>query len=284
MVRGGLLQRSGFTEKSPEERANPSMALWGNPGYLAQQQRRLPSHKYRRLHLNLPGLPEGSAFQPEPIADAIDRGVKLRERLHGIATIGYFTGWRREEITGLEWRNVDRRAGELRIDTSKNGEGRTVPYSDVPELKAAIDAQWAVHKALVGKGTINPWVFPGRGTNRVRSFRKAWKAATKAAGCPGRLFHDFRRTAVRNLTRAGVARPIAMAITGHKTEAVFRRYDIVDSRDRREAMRKIAGVTLGTSAAQDLQISSIRAASSVVEHLTFNQGVPGSIPGRPTNR
>lgn len=168
----------------------------------------------------------------------------LPERLRGIATIGYFTGWRREEITGLEWRNVDRRAGELRIDTSKNGEGRTVPYSEVPELKTGIDAQWKAHQALATKGTINPWVFPGRGTNRVRSFRKAWKAATKAAGCPGRLFHDFRRTAVRNLTRAGVPRPIAMAITDHKTEAVFRRYDIVDSRDRREAMRKIAGVTL----------------------------------------
>jgi hypothetical protein len=65
-------------ELPPEGRANPSMASWGNPGYLAQQQRRLPSHKYRRLHLNLPGLPEGSAFAPEPIADAIARGVTVR--------------------------------------------------------------------------------------------------------------------------------------------------------------------------------------------------------------
>lgn len=72
-----------FAEKSPEERANPSMGSWGNPGYLAQQQRRLPSHKYRRLHLNLPGLPEGSAYQPDPIADAIDRGVKLRDAQQG---------------------------------------------------------------------------------------------------------------------------------------------------------------------------------------------------------
>jgi hypothetical protein len=72
-----------FADKSPEERANPSMASWGNPGYLAQQQRRLPSHKYRRLHLNLPGLPEGSAYQPDPIADAIDRGVKLRDAQQG---------------------------------------------------------------------------------------------------------------------------------------------------------------------------------------------------------
>ena len=78
-----------FAEKSPEERANPSMASWGNPGYLAQQQRRLPAHKYRRLHLNLPGLPEGSAYQPEPIFDAIARGVKVRAPQPGIPYTGF---------------------------------------------------------------------------------------------------------------------------------------------------------------------------------------------------
>jgi hypothetical protein len=60
---------------TPEDRANPSRASWQDPGYLEQQQRRLPAHKFRRLHLNLPGLPEGSAFQPEPVMDAVQRGV-----------------------------------------------------------------------------------------------------------------------------------------------------------------------------------------------------------------
>lgn len=67
-----------FQHVTPEQRANPSMASWNNPGYLAQQQRRLPSHKYRRLHLNLPGLPEGSAYQAEPVMDAVERGVSSR--------------------------------------------------------------------------------------------------------------------------------------------------------------------------------------------------------------
>ena len=58
-------------DATPEERANPSKDSWANPDYLAQQQRRLPAHKYRRLHLNLPGLPMGSAFQPEPVMDAV---------------------------------------------------------------------------------------------------------------------------------------------------------------------------------------------------------------------
>jgi hypothetical protein len=67
-----------FADQPPEVRANPSMQSWGDAGYLEQQQRRLPAHKFRRLHLNLPGLPEGSAYQPEPVMDAIVRGVWVR--------------------------------------------------------------------------------------------------------------------------------------------------------------------------------------------------------------
>jgi hypothetical protein len=73
-----------LAELSPEERANPSMTSWGNAEYLAQQQRRLPAHKYRRLHLNLPGLPEGSAFTAETIMDAVERGTASRPREAGI--------------------------------------------------------------------------------------------------------------------------------------------------------------------------------------------------------
>ena len=68
----------------PETRANPSRASWRDADYLAQQQRRLPAHKYRRLHLNLPGMPEGSAYQPEPIMDAVARGVSHRAPEPGV--------------------------------------------------------------------------------------------------------------------------------------------------------------------------------------------------------
>jgi hypothetical protein len=73
-----------FAECPPDVRANPSMRSWGDTGYLAQQQRRLPSHKFRRLHLNLPGLPEGSAYQPEPVMDSIARGVAVRAPERGV--------------------------------------------------------------------------------------------------------------------------------------------------------------------------------------------------------
>ncbi len=72
-----------LTDADPETRANPSRGSWADTNYLEQQKRRLPAHKFRRLHLNLPGLPEGSAFQPDPVMQAIERGLKDRPREDG---------------------------------------------------------------------------------------------------------------------------------------------------------------------------------------------------------
>jgi hypothetical protein len=76
-------------DADPETRANPSQASWADSGYLEQQRRRLPAHKYRRLHLNLPGLPEGSAYQVEPVMDAVDRGVSVRSVPPGGAAVAF---------------------------------------------------------------------------------------------------------------------------------------------------------------------------------------------------
>jgi hypothetical protein len=78
-----------FINALPEVRANPSKDSWGDSKYLAQQQRRLPAHKYRRLHLNLPGLPEGSAFTAEKVMEAIERGVKLRAPLPNVDYVAF---------------------------------------------------------------------------------------------------------------------------------------------------------------------------------------------------
>ncbi len=98
---------------TPEERANPSMASWGNPEYLEQQRRRLPVHKYRRLHLNLPGLPEGSAFQPEPVMDAIERGTAARVPQAGVsysAFVDMSGGSSDDAVLAIGHVDADRRA------------------------------------------------------------------------------------------------------------------------------------------------------------------------------
>ena len=80
---------------------------------------------------------------------------------------------------------------------------------------------------------------------RIVAFGGAWKTACLAAGCPGRIPHDLRRTAVRNLVRAGVPQTVAMKLTGHKTDSVFRRYDIVSPDGLRVAVERLEAVAVG---------------------------------------
>ena len=120
----------------------------------------------------------------------------------------------------------------------KNGEGRTCVTT--PELRACLESQRADTDALQKKtDRLIPYVFHHNG-EPIRDFRTAWKTVCTSAGLPGRIPHDFRRTAVRNLERAGVSRSVAMKMTGHKTEAVYRRYAIVSEQDLREAAVKLA--------------------------------------------
>jgi Phage integrase family len=73
----------------------------------------------------------------------------------------------------------------------------------------------------------------------IVNMRKAWKKATKAAGCPDLLFHDLRRTGVRNLIRSGTNEKVAISISGHKTRATFDRYRIISRDELDEAMDKL---------------------------------------------
>lgn len=153
---------------------------------------------------------------------------------------GSITGWRsHSEVFALEWRQVDFAAGEIRLDAgqTKNKKGRVFPLTE--ELRVVLEAQRAHTDALQRKlGAIVPLVFHRNG-KRIKDYYTAWDNACTKAGCPSLLFHDLRRTAVRNLTRAGVPQPVAKAMTGHKTDAVFHRYDIVSPQDLQRAAEQL---------------------------------------------
>jgi integrase len=189
----------------------------------------------------------------------------LPEDVRPALQVAYITGWRlASEVLTRQLRHVDfgpavwqcgceqerrdascarcgaSKPGWLRLDPgeTKNGEGRMFPLT--PELRGILEHQRARTEEFQRQTErIVPHVFHRRG-EPIRSIQKVWNAATTAAGLQGRIPHDLRRTAVRNLERAGVPRSAAMAMVGHKTESMYRRYAITDEAMLREAADKLA--------------------------------------------
>ena len=165
----------------------------------------------------------------------------LAPDLQVAVAIAYTYGWRMQsEVLMLERRHLDLEAGTLRLDPgmTKNDDGRVVYLT--PELKGLLVAQLeridTVQKRIK---RIIRYLFPYlkgkvRLGRRRRDFRKTWTVACKKAGVAGRYRHDLRRTAVRNLVNAGVPERVAMKITGHRTRAVFDRYQSGRSPGRRQ--------------------------------------------------
>lgn len=132
---------------------------------------------------------------------------------------------------------------EVRLEAgeTKNGEPRIIPLNQ--ELYQILVMQKQIRDQ---KWPTCPWVFFRYASGqRIQSFYRAWHTACTKAGLASgegkaqKLFHDLRRTGVRNLVRAGVPEKVAMAISGHKTRSVFDRYNIVDTRDLHWAMGKL---------------------------------------------
>ncbi len=160
----------------------------------------------------------------------------LPDYLKGFVTFAYKSGWRKSEISGLTWNRVDMKEGFVRLEKgeTKNKDGRTF-YMD-EELKEIFRIQSERRKKVEKLGR---YVFPGTdGQSRINDIRGAWNTACKNANLGKCLFHDFRRTAIRNMIRAGIPERVAMMISGHKTRTVFDRYNIVDEQDLKLATEK----------------------------------------------
>lgn len=153
----------------------------------------------------------------------------LDPSLQPVVFTAYVTGWRiASELFTRQRRHLDLEHGWLRLEPGEDKNGRGRMFKLTAELASVLQAQEARTRALEqSSGVIVPWLFHRNG-RPIRDIDRAWKTACRKAGLPGRLAHDFRRSAVRNLERAGVPRSAAMAAVGHVTEAMYRRYAIVD--------------------------------------------------------
>ena len=200
-------------------------------------------------------------FEPDQFASVYEH---LPTAIQPVIEFAYITGWRiPSEVLTLQWRNVDFKAGEVRLDpgSTKNRDGRVFLFTD--DLRRLLEGQYAEHLKLRKAGKVEPWVFfrmvaDKRGGEKhprpILAFTKAWRLACIAAGCPGRIPHGLRRTAVRNMVRRGVPERVAMQLSGHKTRSVFERYNIVSNGDLRAAATQLQGLT-GTKKGQSGTVS-----------------------------
>jgi integrase len=186
-----------------------------------------------RFAPHIPMLEENNARQ-----GFVDHGVflalrdRLPEYLKDPVTFLYLSGWRLGEMRALEWRDVDL-AGKivrLRPAISKNKDGRLLPLSG--ELLEIIERASSRRRLEC----VSVFHLDGQ---PVGDFKRSWATACKAAGSGKVLVHDLRRTAVRNMVRAGIPDRVAMAMSGHKTRSVFDRYNIVSETDLAQAAERL---------------------------------------------
>ena len=170
-------------------------------------------------------------------ADFESVAAQLPEHLRDLSRFGFITGWRKGSIESLRWSDVGDGVIYLRAENSKTRKPETMPLEG--ELLAIIErrreAQTIEDKD--GNKRFAEYVFHRQG-KPIKEFRKSWATACKKANVAHRLFHDLRRTASRNMLDAGVPQAVAMTITGHRTDSMFRRYAIVNEDQKRSALSK----------------------------------------------
>lgn len=228
-----------FIEKALEDCKAPATInrctqLLGQAYKLAIKRRELATAPHIRR------LPEKNArqgfFEPDEVISVVEH---LPAYLKDACRFGYLSGWRRGEIFTLQWTDVDQKARVIRLrpEESKNGTGRTLALEG--DLWAIVERRFA-ERVITRKDqttVISSLVFH-HGGEPIVEIKKAWTRACEKANVGKKLFHDLRRTAIRNMVRAGVPEAVVMKVSGHKTRAVFDRYNIVDERDLRDAMAK----------------------------------------------
>jgi integrase len=283
-----------YVARRMEEGAAPASInrvtqLLGQAFKLATRQKRLHSAPFIRRLSEIGNVRQG--FYTTAEFEAIISN--LPEYLEDFARWGFKTGMRKKQVTKLLWEDVDGDIIRSRAENVKKRKAHSITLDD--DLRELIERRRRARQVTMPDGTVvvAAHVFYRDG-QPVGDIRKAWQTACVMAGlgrflcrqckatleaerrCPscglkwngkvqpryeGRLFHDFRRTAVRDMVRAGVPQSIAMSISGHSTDSMFRRYDIVDGRDQCQALEAVKAYREQQAAAQREKLASMPASS-----------------------
>jgi len=184
--------------------------------------------------------------QPKGFFEA-DQYRAVLENLPGylkpVIQTAYITGWRiKSEILSRQKQHLDLQSGCLRLEREETSSGEERRFPLTPEMRELLVRQLEKVNDLERKtNRIVPWLFHHNG-KPIKDFRKAWALACRRAGVIGRVPHDFRRTAVRNLELAGIPRSASMAMVGHRTESIYQRYAVADEAMLKESAAKLAAL------------------------------------------
>jgi integrase len=181
----------------------------------------------------IPKLEEDNVRQGFLEPDQYERLLEeLPLRMKALFVCAYHVGTRKGELRKIQWPQVDFDASLINLAArqTKGKFARSLPiYGEMD--------RW-LRRQMETRAPDCPWVFHHQG-KPVGAQLRGWNEACERAGLPGLLFHDLRRSAVRNMKRAGVQDKIAMQISGHKTRSVFDRYNIIDEADIGDAAKKL---------------------------------------------
>ena len=183
----------------------------------------------------LPQLAVRNEFFTQEEIDALI--PRLPDYLRDATLFAYLTGWRKGEISGLQWSNVNRSAGFIRLKP-KQDKARMVRVLPLEgQVTALIERRW--HARKEGFQLIEH-VFHRSG-RKLGNFREAWLTACRKAGLGHRMFHSLRRSAARNMSLQGIPEKVIMSIMGHNTRVMFDRYNIVTEADQRVYAKRLFG-------------------------------------------
>lgn len=207
-------------------------------------------------------LKDDVTFYPE--ASHIGRALRAEEKKRLFKTAGQRPGWmvahcaavlaasttcRSVELRHLRRQDVDLFEKTMRIERSKNESGkRTIPLNqDALQALARLRARSESFGAADPNHYVFPWCQHGKidPTRYQRSWRKAWRNLTQAAGLAGFRFHDLRHTAITELAEAGASDATLMALSGHMTRRMIEHYSHVRMQAKREAVDQLSSGLMG---------------------------------------